>query len=110
MRISAIQMSPGAEKKQNIAQARDLIQGALADGRPRVIAMPEMWSCLGGDRETKFREAEALPPEGSNAVGGEAYEFLAEVARGNAITVHGGSIGELAGRSPVTARSTSSTS
>jgi nitrilase len=97
MRISAIQMNPGAEKRQNIAQARDLIQGALADSRPRLVALPEMWSCLGGDRETKFREAEELPPEGSNATGGEAYEFLREVARGNAIYVHGGSIGELAG-------------
>ena len=46
MRISAIQMNPGADKKQNIAQARDLIQGALADGRPRIVALPEMWSCL----------------------------------------------------------------
>ena len=97
MRISAIQMNPGADKKQNIAQARDLIQGALAEGRPRVIALPEMWSCLGGDRATKFREAENLPPEGSNAEGGEAYEFLREVARANNIYVHGGSIAELAG-------------
>ncbi|HTI00364.1 MAG TPA: carbon-nitrogen hydrolase family protein [Acidisoma sp.] len=97
MRISAIQMNPGAEKRQNIAQARDLIQGALADGRPRIIALPEMWSCLGGDRETKFREAEALPPPGSNETGGEAYEFLREVARGNGIHVHGGSIAERAG-------------
>ena len=97
MRISAIQMNPGSDKSQNIAQARELIQGVLADGRPRLIALPEMWSCLGGDRETKFREAEELPPEGSNADGGEAYEFLREVARGNEIYVHGGSIGELAG-------------
>jgi predicted amidohydrolase len=97
MRISAIQMNPGSEKKQNIAQARDLIQGALADSRPRVVALPEMWSCLGGDRETKFREAEDLPAMGSNATGGEAYEFLREVARGNEIYVHGGSIAERAG-------------
>ena len=64
---------------------------------PRLVALPEMWSCLGGDRETKFREAEELPSEGSNAEGGAAYEFLREVARGNAIHVHGGSIAELAG-------------
>lgn len=97
MRISAIQMNPGAEKRRNIAQARDLIQGALADGRPRLLALPEMWSCLGGDREIKFREAEALPPPGSNETGGEAYEFLREVARANGVHVHGGSIAELAG-------------
>jgi len=97
MRISAIQMNPGADKQQNIAQARDLIQGALSDGRPRIVALPEMWSCLGGDRDTKFREAEALPPPGSNETGGAAYEFLREVARANAIHVHGGSIAERTG-------------
>jgi len=97
MRISAIQMNPGAEKQQNIAQARELIQGALTDGRPRIIALPEMWSCLGGDQATKFREAEALPPPGSNETGGAAYEFLREVARTNGIHVHGGSIAERAG-------------
>jgi deaminated glutathione amidase len=97
MRMSVIQMSPGADKGQNIAQARDLIQGALADGRPRVVALPEMWSCLGGDRATKFREAEVLPAPGSNEAGGAAYEFLREVARANSIHVHGGSIGERVG-------------
>jgi deaminated glutathione amidase len=97
LRISVIQMSPGADKAANIVQARDLIQGALADGRPRLISLPEMWSCLGGDRETKFREAEDLPPPGSNEPGGEAYEFLREVARANGVHVHGGSIAERAG-------------
>lgn len=97
MRISAIQMNPGAEKHQNITQARDLIQGALADGRPRILALPEMWSCLGGDRATKLREAEELPPEGSGEAGGAAYEFLREVALGNCVHVHGGSIAERVG-------------
>ncbi|GAB0113106.1 carbon-nitrogen hydrolase family protein [Acidisoma sp. C75] len=97
MRVSAIQMNPGADKRQNIAQARDLIQGALADGRPRVIALPEMWSCLGGDRATKLAEAEGLPAAGSGESGGEAYEFLREVARGNGVFVHGGSIAERVG-------------
>ncbi|MCB8880840.1 carbon-nitrogen hydrolase family protein [Acidisoma cellulosilytica] len=97
MRISAIQMNPGADKAQNLAQARELIQGALADGRPRIVALPEMWTCLGGDRAKKFAAAETLPPEGSNAAGGEAYECLREVARANKIHVHGGSIAELAG-------------
>jgi predicted amidohydrolase len=95
--MSVIQMCPGADKAQNIAQARGLIQGALADGRPRIVALPEMWSCLGGDRETKFREAEELPALGSNDTGGTAYEFLREVARANAIHIHGGSIAERVG-------------
>jgi nitrilase len=97
MRISAIQMNPGADKAQNITQARDLIQGALSDGRPRIIALPEMWTCLGGDRATKFAAAETLPAEGAGETGGEAYEFLREVAQANNIHVHGGSIAELSG-------------
>lgn len=97
MRISAIQMNPGADKTHNIAQARDLIQGALSDGRPRIVALPEMWTCLGGDRATKFATAETLPAPGSGESGGEAYEFLREVARANSIHVHGGSIAEASG-------------
>lgn len=96
MRISAIQMNPGADKAQNIAQARDLIQGALADGRPRIVALPEMWTCLGGDRAAKFDQAEPLPPPGSGETGGPAYEFLREAARANNVHVHGGSLAERA--------------
>ena len=39
----------------------------------------------------------APPPPGSNETGGEAYEFLREVARANDVHVHGGSIAERAG-------------
>jgi len=55
-----------------------------------------MWTCLGGERQTKFAAAEVLPPPGSNQPGGPAYEFLRAIARDLNIHVHGGSIGELA--------------
>ncbi|HET9148419.1 MAG TPA: carbon-nitrogen hydrolase family protein [Acetobacteraceae bacterium] len=96
MRISVIQMSPNADKAQNIAQARGLIEGAIEADRPDMVALPEIWTCLGGNRTTKFEQAEALPPAGSNQPGGAAYEFLRETARRHRIAVHGGSIGELA--------------
>ncbi|HQT66583.1 MAG: carbon-nitrogen hydrolase [Rhodospirillales bacterium 20-60-12] len=94
MRLSVIQLSPNADKAHNIAQARQLMDRALEEDRPDIIALPEIWSCLGGDRATKFAQAERLPDIGSNEPGGAAYEFLRDYARTRGIHVHGGSIGE----------------
>ena len=96
MRVSVVQMSPGAAKADNITQARRLIEDAVAADRPDMVSLPEMWTCLGGDRATKMAEAEALPAAGSNMPGGAAYEFLREVARTRGVHVHGGSLGEAA--------------
>ena len=67
MRVSVVQMNAGADKARNIEQAARLIGAAVEADRPSIVALPEMWTCLGGDRATKFREAEALPPRGANA-------------------------------------------
>ena len=96
MRISVIQMSPRAVKADNIAQAERLIDEAVGADRPDVVSLPEMWTCLGGDRATKMAEAEALPGAGSNTPGGPAYEFLRRVARERGVHVHGGSLAEAA--------------
>ncbi len=97
MRVSVVQMNPGHDKAENIQQARRLIDAAVAADRPDLISLPEVWSCLGGDRAGKFAQAEVLPPAGSNEPGGPAYEFLRGVARACRIHVHGGSIGESGG-------------
>jgi nitrilase len=94
MRVSVLQMNSGSDKSQNIAQASRLVDAATESDRPGVIALPEMWTCLGGNRELKFREAEELPANGSNAAGGPAYEFLRGTARDKRIFVHGGSLAE----------------
>ena len=94
MRIAVIQMSPGADKTQNIAQARALIARAAAAQPLDLVALPEMWSCLGGTRAQKFAQGEILPQPGE--AGGAAYEFLREMAMTQGLHVHGGSIGELA--------------
>lgn len=93
MRVAVIQMSPGADKAQNIAQARALIESVMAKEPVDLIVLPEVWTCLGGDRAQKFAAAEVLPAPGEQ--GGEAYEFLRQMAVQNQIFVHGGSIGEL---------------
>jgi predicted amidohydrolase len=97
MRVSVIQMSPTANKDANIAQATALIEAALGADRAELVALPEIWTCLGGNRATKFAAAEVLPPMGSNETGGQAYEFLRQMARQHKIFLHGGSIGELDG-------------
>ena len=94
MRVSVVQMSPGADKAANIEQAAALIDEAVAADRPDLVSLPEMWTCLGGDRATKFGQAEVLPPPGSNEAGGPAYEFLRRTAREKQIVLHGGSVAE----------------
>ena len=94
MRVSVVQMNPGHDKAANIAQARRLVAAAVAADHPTLVALPEMWSCLGGDKVTKAAAAETLPAPGSGAAGGEAYEFLRALAREYGIHVHGGSIAE----------------
>ncbi len=97
MRVSVIQMSPKSDKLENIAQAKILIEGAVAADKPTLVALPEIWTCLGGDVATKIASGEPLPVAGSREPGGMAYEFLRGMAMTYGIYVHGGSIGELDG-------------
>jgi len=94
MRLTAIQMSPSADKAANIEQASRLAEAAMAADRPDLIAFPEVWTCLGGSRAEKFAAAEDLP---KGAEGGDAWRFLSALAARHRIFVHGGSIAERAG-------------
>ena len=94
MRISVIQFAPGPDKKANIDAASDLMAMAVGKDRPALISLPEMWTCLGGDRETKLSQSEQLPEQGQTAAAGSAYRFLSEFARTHGVAVHGGSLGE----------------
>jgi nitrilase len=91
MRVSVIQIEAGADKAANIAAARALIEAAVAADRPALVSLPEMWSCLGGDRATKLAAGELLT---SDAAPRSAYDFLRDTAIRHGIIVHGGSIGE----------------
>ena len=92
MQISVMQMCPGHDKAANIAQARTILD--TAPDLQGFVCLPEMWSCLGGDRAAKFAQSEALPGFGSGSAGGAAYEFLRQAAISRGIVVHGGSICE----------------
>jgi nitrilase len=97
MRVTVIQMSPGHVLTDNIAAARDLIEQACRADRPDLIMLPEMWSCLGGTLEDKRAAAEILPSPDHPAQGGPIHLFLSDTARAIGVTLHGGSIGEMAG-------------
>ncbi len=58
------------------------------------MSLPEMWTCLGADRETKLSQSEVLPAPGRPGQPGSAHEFLGRTAREYGIYLHGGSIGE----------------
>jgi deaminated glutathione amidase len=57
MRVSVMQMNPGANKTENIAQAQRLIQDAVDQDRPDIVSLPEVWDSLGGDRATRLANA-----------------------------------------------------
>ena len=92
MKVTVVQMNSGANKDDNIAQARRLIENAVDQDKPDIVSLPEVWDSLGGDRSARMANAEHLPPKGSNEPGGPAYEFLRETARAAKVHVHGGSI------------------
>ncbi len=94
MRVTVIQCAPGTDKQANIRMVSDLMRSAVEQDRPDLVSLPEMWTCLGGDRETKLSQGECLPEPGGAAAEGSAYRFLSEFARTHLITVHGGSLGE----------------
>lgn len=84
MRVCVIQMNSVNDKAANLAQAGSLIERAVAQDRPDLVLLPEVWSFQGGTAEERQAAAEAVP-------GGEAYSRLAELAALHRVTLHGGS-------------------
>src|ERR1700719_282604 len=84
MKVSAIQMNSVSDKPGNLAQAKRLIERAVAEERPDWVLLPEVFDWMGGTSAEKLAIAEP-------ATGGPAYETLRALARDNRIWVHGGS-------------------
>ncbi len=97
MKAALIQFTPGPNRADNIRAADALIRQAIQTHAPTLISLPEMWTCLGGDRAQKLAQSEPLPNPGEPPQPGTAYAFLAETAQRHRITVHGGSLGEREG-------------
>jgi deaminated glutathione amidase len=85
MKVALIQMNSQGDKARNLEQARALIEQAVAEERPDLVALPEIWTLLSDDDAAKRAAAEPVP-------GGEAYGLLQELAARHRIVLHGGSI------------------
>ncbi len=84
MKVALIQMNSIADKPANLAQARTLIERAVAQEQPDWIGLPEVFDFLGGTREDKFAAAELLRQ-------GPAYKTCAELAAKHGVILHAGS-------------------
>lgn len=87
MKVSLIQMNTRDDKAENLRVARELINAAVAQDRPEVVALPETFTSMTSDFDVQYRNAEAVP-------GGEACRMLAELAMTHGVWIHGGSIAE----------------
>ena len=97
MRVTAVQMSPGHDKAANLAQAARLIDAACAADRPDLIALPEMWTCLGGDRAATAalvrdgddrRRLRPIVGNGGPAAGQQLLQLAAQGAGRDAYAAH----------------------
>jgi len=85
MKVALIQMNAQGDKSRNLEQARRLIEQAVAEEGPDLVALPEMWTLLSDDDAEKSAAAEPVP-------GGEGYGLLQELAARHGIVLHGGSL------------------
>ncbi|HEX4893580.1 MAG TPA: carbon-nitrogen hydrolase family protein [Hyphomicrobiaceae bacterium] len=85
LKITVVQTNSIHDKAKNIAQARGLIEQAVAADRPDVLVLPEVWNWRGGSTADKLANADDIP-------GGPAYELLADLARRHKVWIHGGSM------------------
>lgn len=84
MKVALIQSNPGADKAANLADAKALIDRAIALDAPDFVMLPEVFDWMGSpgvDREQAF-EAER---------GGPSYEMCRAIARQNRVWLHAGS-------------------
>jgi predicted amidohydrolase len=77
MKVALIQMNSQGDKGANLAQAKRLIEQAVAEERPDLVALPEVWTLLSEDAAAKR---------------GEAYGLLQELAARHRVVLHGGSL------------------
>ena len=85
LKITVVQTNSIHDKPKNIAQARGLLEQAIATDRPDVLVLPEVWNWRGGSTTDKLANADDIP-------GGPAWELLSSLARRHKVWIHGGSM------------------
>ena len=84
MRVCVVQTNSVDDKRANLDAAARLIAAAVAEDRPDLVLLPEVFAFQGGAPEARAASAEPIP-------GGETYAFLQEQAARHRIILHGGS-------------------
>jgi nitrilase len=97
VKISLIQMNTQENFSANLAQAERLVDAAVAEDRPDLVLLPEMFTMLSENRDAKRAVAETLPGPDADAPPGEAYALLQRLAAHHRVHIHGGSLLERAG-------------
>ena len=90
MKVTLVQTNSRDDKGANLAETEQLLRNAIEDGRPDFVALPELFTYLGGTVAGARASAETLP-------GGPAYETLRRLAMEYKVHVHGGSMNEARG-------------
>ena len=90
MKVALIQMNSQDDKAANLKAVEALVGAAVADARPDLVALPEMFPYLAMDDDGRRRAAETVPD-------GEALALLGDLAVRHGTTIHGGSILEADG-------------
>lgn len=87
MKVALLQTNSQDDKSENLRQVERLFREAVAAERPDMVVLPEVFSYIGGRRETREAAAEVFP-------NGPAYGLLASLAADHKVFVHGGSMFE----------------
>lgn len=90
MKVTLVQTNSKDDKTANLIHAEQLLRDAIEDGRPDLVALPELFTYLGGTVDGARASAERLP-------GGPAYEMLRRLAVEYKVHIHGGSLNEADG-------------
>jgi predicted amidohydrolase len=90
MKVTLVQTNSRDDKIANLEQTEGLLRAAIEDGRPDLVALPELITYLGGTAQGARASAEHLP-------GGPAHQMLQRIAREYRVHIHGGSLNEVDG-------------
>ncbi|MSP68051.1 MAG: carbon-nitrogen hydrolase family protein [Alphaproteobacteria bacterium] len=90
MKVALLQVNSQDDKAENLRQVERLFRAAVAAEQPDMVALPEVFTFIGGGRETREAAAETFPD-------GLAYGLLRSLAAEHRVFVHGGSMFEREG-------------
>ncbi len=85
MKVCLVQMNSTDDLDANLAQAKELVSRGVKETKPDLVVLPELFTHLGGTRESIEKAAEELP-------GGRGYRLLQSLALQHGVHIHGGSL------------------